>query len=282
MIESSYKKISIKHQCELLKLSRSSYYNYRSRIDKPLNNFELRKEIELLYINYPSHGSRRIRDQLRLAGWKVNRKLIQRLMREMNIYGKSPGPNTSKPSKHHKIYPYLLRKLKINRPDQVWCTDITYIPLPRGFIYLAAIIDVYSKRIIDWQLSNTLDSEFCVNMLENAFKKGKPEIFNTDQGAQFTSKCFTDVLKKNNVKISMDGKGRALDNVWIERFWRTVKYDHIYFEDYETVPSLHNGLRIFMNFYNYSRPHSTLGGKPPELFYQNWLKENKREEKLVS
>ena len=220
--------------------------------------------IDEIYTRCPFYGSRRITAQLNRdhnAQW--NRKRIQRLMRIMGIRGVAPGPDTSKPHPENKIYPYLLRGMEINQVNQVWSTDITYIPMSKGFMYLVAVIDWHSRYVLSWRLSNTLDTGFCVDALEQALSKGTPIIFNTDQGAQFTSLVFTQVLLDKTIKISMDGRGRALDNIFVERLWRTVKYENIYMNDYPTVEKLRNGLKHYFKFYNQKRLHQSLDYQTP-------------------
>jgi putative transposase len=205
-------------------------------------------------------------------GYPVNRKRVQRLMQTLGLAGMAPGPNTSKAHPQHKIYPYLLRGVDIIRPNQVWSTDITYIRLPRGFVYLVAIIDWYSRKIMSWRLSNTMDAGFCVDCLEEAIETyGTPEIFNSDQGSQFTSDAFTGVLINSGVKISMDGRGRALDNIFVERLWRTVKYEEVYLKQHDTVQSLLIGLTDYFVFYNQERHHQSLGYKTPDRVYQTTI-----------
>ena len=229
----------------------------------------LMRLIDELYTRHPSLGSRSMRDRLRLRGHKVNRKRVQRLMNIMGIASLAPQKKkTTVPAPGHKIYPYLLRNLEINRPDQVWCSDFTYIRLRRGFVFLTAVMDWHSRYVLSWEVSVTMDEGFCVSALERAIRRhGAPEISNTDQGSQYTGAAYTGVLKDHKVKISMDGKGRATDNIMIERLWRTVKYDDIYLKDYETVEELIAGLRIFFDDYNYERPHSSHGGKTPAQIY---------------
>lgn len=206
---------------------------------------------------------------LRIKGYNVNRKRVQRLMRILGLAGMAPGPNTSRPHPQHKIYPYLLRGVNVTRPNQVWSTDITYIRLARGFVYLAAVIDWYSRKVLAWRLSNTLDSEFCVDCLEQSLRSyGTPEIFNTDQGCQFTSDSFTSVLKSHNIAISMDGRGRALDNIFVERLWRSVKHEDVYLKGYVDMPRLQLGLTEYFEFYNTERPHQSLGDITPIQVYQ--------------
>lgn len=206
---------------------------------------------------------------LGIKGFSVNRKRVQRLMRILGLAGMAPGPNTSRPHPQHKIYPYLLRGVDVTRPNQVWSTDITYIRLARGFVYLAAVIDWYSRKVLAWRLSNTLDSEFCVDCLEQSIRSyGTPEIFNTDQGCQFTSDAFTGVLKLHDIAISMDGRGRALDNIFVERLWRSVKHEDVYLKGYVNMPGLQLGLTEYFEFYNTERPHQSLGDLTPIQVYQ--------------
>lgn len=270
MIEPGLPVLPVKEQCEILQLNRSSYY-YQPRGESELN-LKLMERIDQLHLDFPTWGSRKIRDRLRLDGFKVNRKRIQRLMALMGITAIYQKPNLSKRNQEHKIYPYLLRKLDINRPNQVWCTDITYIRLHHGFAYLTAIMDWHSKAVLAWELSNTLDTHFCVTALHRACKSyGKPEIFNTDQGSQFTSGQFTGELKDRNIKISMDGKGRALDNVAIERFWRTLKYEEVYLKDYMSMTEARENIGKFIQLYNSYRPHESLAGIPPMTVYKNYF-----------
>ena len=231
------------------------------------------KLIDMQYTKYPFYGSRRMMKWLRKEkGYKVNRKHVRRLMRLMGLEGLAPKPNMSKPRKEHKKYPYLLKGLKIDRPNQVWSTDITYIPMNRGFIYLTAIIDWYSRYVLAWRISNTLDSDFCVDVLNDALRLyGKPEIFNTDQGSQFTSDDFIDVLKNNDIQISMDGKGRWVDNVFVERLWRSLKWEEVYPKCYDTVFEAKAGIAAWMNFYNDERLHQALDYKTPNEIYKSSL-----------
>ena len=258
--------LSIRRQCELLGLSRSSYY-YEPASESP-ENLELMRRIDELYLERPYFGSRRMADHLATPEGPVNRKRVQRLMRLMGIEAVYPKKRTSQPGAGHKIYPYLLRGLQVNRANQVWCTDITYIPLRHGFMYLVAIMDWYSRFVLSWRLSNSLDTTFCLEALEAATAFGKPEIFNSDQGAQFTSEEFTGQLLELGVAISMDGRGRALDNVFIERLWRSVKYEDIYLKDYEQVDDLYDGLERYFNFYDQERRHQGLGNRTPSEVYQ--------------
>jgi putative transposase len=228
------------------------------------------KRIDELYMDNPTWGSRQMRNRLRLEFPKrrINRKRIQRLMRLMGIETLYPKRNLSRRHPDHKVYPYLLRGLDINRPNMVWCADITYIRLKHGFVYLVAILDWYSRKVLSWELSNTLDAHFCVSALKDALDRyGKPEIFNTDQGAQFTCENFISELQSEEIKISMDGKGRALDNVVVERFWRTLKYDEVYLKDYNDMKECQNCLADYIDKYNTFRPHSSLGGVTPNMSY---------------
>ncbi len=268
MIEPANEELSIVRQCALLGLNRSTYYLLETGVNESPVNLHLMKEIDRIYMSAPYMGYRRIAAVLRREGHRVNHKRIRRLMKKMGLQGVAPGPNTSKPHPQNKIYPYLLRNVKIERVDQVWSTDITYIPMPRGFMYLVAVIDWHSRYVLSWRLSNTLDANFCVETLQDALATGrKPEIFNTDQGAQFTSTAFTQVLLDQDIRISMDGRGRALDNVFVERLWRTVKYEDIYLKDYQSPFALNAGLREYFNRYNTWRPHQSLDYQTPHEVY---------------
>ena len=251
-------------------MSRSTLYYKEAETND--NNLELMKMIDMQYTKHPFYGTRRMMRWLRQKGHKVNRKYIRRLMRLMGIEGLAPKPNTSKPRKEHKKYPYLLKGLKIDRSNQVWATDITYVPMRRGFIYLVAIIDWYSRHVLSWRISNTLDSNFCTDALQDALRiYGKPEIFNSDQGSQFTSDDFIDVLKNNNIQISMDGKGRWVDNVFVERLWRSLKYEEIYPKCYDTVFEAKAGIAAYITFYNNERLHQALDYKTPSEVYNSSL-----------
>ena len=230
---------------------------------------ELLTLIDAEFTRHPFYGSRKIRQTLRGLGYKINRKRVQRLMGVLGLAGMAPGPNTSRPHPQHKVYPYLLRGVVVTRPNQVWSTDITYIRLARGFVYLVAVIDWYSRKVLSWRLSNTLDSGFCVDCLEQALQAfGTPEIFNTDQGCQFTSEAFTGVLKAHDIAISMDGRGRALDNIFVERLWRSVKREDVYLKVYATVSGLVMGLTKYFVFYNTERPHQSLNYNTPDEVYR--------------
>ena len=224
--------------------------------------------IDEQYTARPFYGSRRMTVWLNEQGEEVNRKRVQRLMRVMGLEAIYPKPRLSQAGKGHRIYPYLLRGVTVERRDQVWSTDITYVPMASGFMYLAAVIDWYSRYVIAWRLSNTLDGSFCLEMLEEALRRGRPEVFNTDQGAQFTAAAFTGRLESAGVAVSMDGRGRALDNVFVERLWRSVKYEDIYIRGYDTVPGLHHGLASYFAFYNDERPHQSLDYRTPAAVYR--------------
>ncbi len=256
----------MRRQCELLGLSRSSlYYEPGGEAAEALR---LMRRIDEPYTACPFYGSRRITAWLVQQGEEVNRKRVQRLMRVMGLEAIDPKPRLSAAGRGHKIYPYLLRGVKIERPDQVWSADITYVPMPSGFMYLAAVIDWYSRYVITWRLSNTLDGAFCLEMLEEALRSGCPEVFNTDQGVQFTAEAFTGRLLSAGVAVSMDGRGRALDNVFVERLWRSVKYEDIYIRGYEAVPDLHRGLGRYFDFYNDERLHQSLDYRTPATVYR--------------
>ena len=224
--------------------------------------------IDEQYLRTPFYGSRRMAHWLFEQGYEINRKRVQRLMRQMGLEGMAPGPSTSRPHPEHKVYPYLLRDLPIVRANQVWATDITYIPMAHGFVYLAAVIDWYSRMVLSWRLSNTLETRFCVDALEAALARwGTPQIFNTDQGSQFTAEEFTDVLKRNEIQISMDGKGRCIDNVFVERLWRSLKYEEVYLHAYDGMLDARRGIGGYLNFFNDERPHQALGYSVPSQIY---------------
>jgi putative transposase len=266
LVEVAHAQLSISRQCDLLGLARSSFY-YEPATESE-ENLNLMNLIDEEYTAHPFFGSRQMAAWLKRQGHEVNRKRVQRLMRLMGLEAIYPKPKLSMPDQKHKIYPYLLRNVAIVRPDQVWSTDITYIGLPGGFMYLAAIIDWFSRYVIAWRLSNTLDGLFCLEMLDEALSLGKPEVFNTDQGVQFTATAWTSRLVEAGVAVSMDGKGRCLDNVFVERFWRTLKYEDIYLKRYEAVPQLQAGLKVYLPFYNEERPHQALGCRTPAEVYR--------------
>lgn len=246
-------------------LPRSTYYH--AGMGESDENLALMRLIDERYLKTPFQGSRGMTQWLMRQGYAVNRKRVQRLMRRMGLEAIYPRPRTSDPCPEHRIYPYLLRNLTIERVDQVWSADITYVPLARGFMYLVAVLDWHSRYVLSWELSNTLDSSFCVSALEAALAQRRPEIFNTDQGAQFTSQAFTGVLGAAGVAISMDGRGRALDNVFIERLWRTVKYENVYLQGYQTALELERGLTSYFEFYRYERLHVALDYRTPWEVY---------------
>ena len=266
MISRADKKLSVSKQCQILKINRSTVY-YRKRSVKPLD-LEQMKRIDRQYLKTPSWGSRSMRNHLRRLGYKVNRKRVQRLMRLMGLEAIYPKPRTSRPHPAHKVYPYLLRNLNIDRPNHVWAADITYIPMSKGFMYLVAVMDWHSRKVLSYRLSNTLDSDFCVEALEEALRHyERPDIFNTDQGAQFTSKAFTDLLKNHHVKISMDGRGRVQDNIFIERLWWSLKYQYLYLWSFDNGTQLRQGVRQWFNMYNKERSHQALDDMTPDEVY---------------
>jgi putative transposase len=253
-------------RCELLDMARSSAYYRPEPVSE--EDLALMRLLDEMHLQWPFYGSRRLRDELAEHGHTVNRKRVQRLMRQMDLRALYPRQRTSQPGKGHKIYPYLLRDLCIARANHVWATDICYIPMAKGFMYLVAIMDWHSRRVLSWRVSNTLDTEFCIEALEEALQRfGAPEIFNTDQGTQFTSEAFTDVLKDHGIDISMDGKGRWVDNVFVERLWRSVKYEDVYLRAYETPAALRAGLARYFAFYNTRRRHSALDRRTPDAVY---------------
>lgn len=257
---------SIRRQCALLGLARATYYYVPA--NETDENLELMRMMDEQHLAHPTFGRRQMTQWLRLQGWQVNPKRVHRLMRLMGMEAIYPRPRTTIGNKQHKVYPYLLRGVEITRPNQVWSTDITYIPMRKGFMYLVAVMDWYSRHVLSWEVSNTLEGTFCIDALETALERRRPEIFNTDQGAQFTSPKYTSILESHGVQISMDGRGRALDNAFIERLWRTVKYDDIYLKDYATVADLIVGLTRYFHFYSWERPHQSLNGQTPWSVYQ--------------
>ena len=266
MIEPDHPGLSISRQCELLGLSRASYY--RKAQGETGKNLELMRLIDEEYTHHPFYGSRKICCYLNRLGFKVNRKRVQRLMRLMGLASVAPRKRTSLPDRRHKIYPYLLRGITIEQPDQVWCSDITYIRLKGGFVYLTVVMDWFSRYVLSWEVSISMDESFCVSALEQALRRfGRPKIFNTDQGSQYTGAAFTEVLKGHEIRISMDGKGRAMDNIMVERLWRSLKYEDIYLRDYESVRDLIEGLKKYFDFYNNDRPHQSFDGKTPAEVY---------------
>jgi len=268
MIDPNHEAVSIRRQCELVGLARSSYY-YQEAAESPLN-LELMEKIDRIYTRWPFYGVPRITAVLRQQGFEINHKRIERLMKKMGIQAIYPKRNMSQPDKEHRVYPYLLGGLHIDRPNQVWAADITYIPLEKGFMYLVAIMDWYSRYVLGWKLSNSLDSRFCVDLLKETLETGQPDIFNTDQGSQFTSYGFVSVLEDKAIRVSMDGRGRALDNIMVERLWRSVKYENVYLKDYQDGRNAFYGLKEYFAFYNNERIHQSLGYLPPcKVHYGN-------------
>jgi len=259
--------LSLSRQCTLLDISRSSAYRTLALVNH--EELDLMRKLDELHLKHPFKGSRRLRDDL----WdkyslQINRKRIQRLMRRMHLRALYPGAKTTCPNPEHKVYPYLLRNLAINRVNQVWCTDLTYIPMRKGFLYLVAIMDWHSRKVLSWRLSNSLDTEPCIEALEEALAQhGIPDIFNSDQGCQFTSDGFTEVLRAHKIDISMDGKGRWMDNVFIERLWRSLKYEEVYLKAYDTVTQAKQSIGHWMHFYNAERRHASLGRMTPDQVY---------------
>ncbi|WP_299507827.1 IS3 family transposase [uncultured Roseobacter sp.] len=271
MIEPNNPELSIGKQCRLLSISRSSFY-YQPKGETALN-LMLMRQIDEQFLETPFFGVRQMTWHLRNEGHLVNEKRIRRLMRLMSLMPIYQKPNTSKAAKGHKTYPYLLRGLRVTRPNQVWAADITYLPMRKGFLYLIAIMDWHTRKVLAWRISNTLEADFCVEALNEAVARfGSPEIMNTDQGSQFTSFAWTDRLRRSGVRISMDGKGRFLDNIFVERLWRSLKYECVYLHAWETGSEAKAGVSKWIEFYNRKRPHTALGGKPPAVVY--WLRKD--------
>jgi len=265
MIDRDYPDISIRRQCELIGLNRSTLY-YQSAGESAFN-LHLMRLMGEQYLKTPFYGWPRMTAHLRRQGYLVNPKRVRRLMRIMGLQAIYPKPKMTVFARGHKVYRYLLRRLEITHPNKVWSTDITHAPMVQGFMYLVAVMDWFSRYVLAWQLSNTLDGQFCLDALHQALQLGKPDIFNTDQGAQFTALEFTGCLESADIRISTDGRGRALDNVFVERLWRSVKYEDIYLKDYATVPELDAGLHSYFQFYNGDRPHQSLGYRTPAEVY---------------
>ena len=266
MVEPAHKQLSITTQCQLLSISRSGWY-YDPKGESPLN-LKLMRLIDEQYLLTPYYGSRQMARWLRRQGHGVGRHRVRRFMALMGLHAIYQEPRTSQPHPQHRIYPYLLRNLAVTRANQVWCTDLTYIPIKRGFLYLVAIMDWQSRKVLAWRLSNTMETQFCVEALEEALARyGRPDIFNTDQGSQFTSCEFTSVLKDHDIKISMDGKGRWVDNVFIERLWRSLKYECVYLHAFENGVQARQQISAWLRHYNQSRPHSTFDGQTPDEVY---------------
>lgn len=266
MIELDHRRLSLSRQCELIGLPRSTLYY--EPVPESEDNLHLMKLIDKQYLKTPFYGSRNFTSWLKQEGYEVNRKRVQRLMRLMGIEAIYPKPQTSEANKEHLKYPYLLRDVEIIRPNQVWSTDITYLPVKDGFMYLVAVMDWFSRYVLSWRVSNTMDTSFCLDALEDALKSGKPEIFNTDQGSQFTSRNYVGRLEQHGIRVSMDGKGRAFDNIFIERLWRSLKYEEIYIWNHETVPQLLSGLQRYFKFFNFERPHQSLANLTPNFVYK--------------
>jgi putative transposase len=266
-----YEKPAMRRQCELLGVNRSSLYY--EPVEQDAEELALMRRMDELHLEHPFFGSRMMTQTLKTEGIDVNRKRVQRLMRLMDLESLAPKPRTSKPTPEHAVYPYLLRNLTIDRVNQVFAADITYIPMARGFGYLVALMDWYSRRVLTWRLSNTLETSFCVEALEEALTRyGAPMIFNTDQGSQFTADDFTTVLRGRGVKISMDGKGRFLDNIFVERLWRSLKHEEVYLNDYNSLSEAREGIRRYFDFYNHRRPHTALGYQTPASFYDGFAR----------
>jgi putative transposase len=265
-LDAGHPRLSVRRQCQLLGLARSSlYYEPAGESEE---NLRLMRLIDREYTAHPFLGSRRLTKWLSKQGEEVNRKRVQRLMRLMGLAAIYPKPKLTAADRGHRIYPYLLRNVNIERADQVWSTDITYVPLASGFMYLAAVIDWFSRYVLAWRLSNTLDGSFCLDMLEEALSGGRPEVFNSDQGVQFTASAWTTRLQSAGVQVSMDGRGRCLDNVFVERLWRSVKYEEVYLHRYEVVPQLLSGLERYFAYYNEERLHQSLDYRTPAVVYR--------------
>jgi putative transposase len=263
--------LPIRRQCQILEIGRSSYYYQAVPVKQA--DVDLMRVIDEIHLKYPFYGSRKVRRELKDRGFKVGRGHVRTLMRKMGIEALYQKPRLSKGNPAHKIYPYLLRNLEISRANQVWVADICYLPMARGFCYLVAVMDWASRRVLSWRLSNTLDPSFCTEALEEALKNyGTPEIFNTDQGSQFTSEAFTGILSAHGIKISMDGKGRWMDNVFIERLWKNVKYEEVYLKGYGTIAEARRELGVYFEFYNRTRPHQGLDDRTPDEVY--WRSRN--------
>jgi putative transposase len=278
-VDCTGRELSIRRQCDLLGISRRAFY-YKPQ-GESAKNLDLMKRIDKIHLKHPFMGTRMMTDRLCLLGHAVNRKRVLRLMRLMGIESLAPGPHTSRPGTgvQHKVYPYLLRGREITGPDQAWCTDITYVPMEEGFMYLSAVMDWWSRAVLSWRLSNTMDVDFCVEALEEALDRtGRtPLIFNTDQGSQFTSEAFTGVLQAQGIAVSMDGRGRYLDNIFIERLWRSYKTEDVYLKNYDSVIDLRNGTDSWFHFYNNERPHRSLNRQVPQYWYDGSAKVGGRE-----
>jgi putative transposase len=269
MIDWDHPELSLVRQCSLLGISRSSLYYQPATVSA--GDLELMALLDRQYLKTPFYGSRKMTAWLRTQGYQVNRKRVRRFMLVMGLQAIYRRPNTSKPAPEHKVYPYLLKGLEINRVNQVWTSDITYLPMAQGFLYLVAIMDWYSRYVLAWRLSNTMETGFCLEALEEALNKGRPEIFNTDQGSQFTSDAFTGMLLEHGVQVSMDGKGRYTDNIFVERLWRSIKYEEVYLKAYQNGSEARAGIGAYLDFYNQERPHQALGYRTPGEVFQEGL-----------
>lgn len=277
MVEPKHERVSVKRQCSLLGIARSGIY-YRERIGcRAAENLQLMRRLDELYTSYPFFGARRMTAVLRREGFPVNHKRVERLMKVLGLAAIYPEPKTTVACPEHRKYPYLLRSLLIERANQVWASDITYIRLANGFVYLTAILDWYSRRVLSWRLSNTLDTLFCVEAVRESLWQWQPEIFNSDQGSQYTSLEMTGLLSSKNILISMDGRGRCHDNIFIERLWRSVKYEEVYLKEYNSVWAAEDGLRAYFQFYNEFRPHQSLGDRTPLEVFERSLESTKKQ-----
>jgi putative transposase len=265
LVEPNHERLSIRRQCEVLGLNRSTLY-YEPAMESEFN-LHLMRLIDEHYLKMPFVGVVKMTELLRSQGYEVNPKRVRRLLRKMGLMALYPKPKTSQPGKNHKVYPYLLRHLPITQVNQVWSSDITYLPMPKGFMYLVAVMDWFSRYVLAWRLSNTLDGSFCLDALCQALQWGKPSIFNTDQGTQFTAHAFTGTLLDAEIQISMDGRGRAFDNIFNERLWRSVKHENVYINDYDSVSALELGLSDYFHLYNHVRPHQSLDYRTPAAYY---------------
>ncbi len=280
MINRKHRELSLVRQCSLLGISRSSVY-YR-RVPARAEDLELMAQMDRQYLKTPFYGSRKMTAWLRAQGYRVNRKRVRRLMRVMGLEAIYRRPNTSKPAPGHRIFPYLLKGVEVNRVNQVWTADITYLPMARGFLYLVAIMDWHSRYVLAWRVSNTMEVGFCLEALEEALSKGRPEIFNTDQGSQFTSDAFTGMLLGQGIQVSMDGKGRYIDNIFVERLWRSIKYEEVYLKAYGNGAEAKAGIGDYLKFYNQERPHQALGYRTPgEVFQEGQQNRYGQNQKLV-
>ena len=280
MIDRKHRELSLVRQCSLLGISRSSVY-YR-RVPARAEDLELMALLDRQYLKTPFYGSRKMPAWLRAQGYRVNRKRVRRLMRVMGLEAIYRRPNTSKPAPGHRIFPYLLNGVEVNRVNQVWTADITYLPMARGFLYLVAIMDWHSRYVLAWRVSNTMEVGFCLEALEEALSKGRPEIFNTDQGSQFTSDAFTGMLLEQGIQVSMDGKGRYIDNIFVERLWRSVKYEEVYLKAYGNGAEAKAGIGTYLDFYNQERPHQALGYQTPgEVFQEEQHRRGGQEQEVA-